>query len=204
MAQMTDLIFELEKLAARLGRLRETYPQAPTAQNKRTAAVLSLKAIIDFVDEALPDGRRLSFALIDTMHALADVESGHFVGWLANPPAHRPKGAPMLIGTLRGRYAGCVELLYRQGKPLRDACREIFREIPLNSPLFVGVPNPDWQTVRRWRDKCTGAAETGAEKAGYDAMLALADRRPDLLSHMRLVLKNLRKGGSFAALDRAT
>src|SRR5262245_55530296 len=173
MADINLILVELEKLAAQLRNLRETYPKEPTLQDRRTAAGLSLKAVIDFIVEALPNGEQLSFALTDLMCALTEVEDGRSVAWFYNAPAHRAKGAPVAVATYKGRYAAFVELLVRQGKPVRDACREVLRDIPLKNRAFVfGASAQTWQTLKYWRDDCIGRAEASAEKAGFDFQLA--------------------------------
>jgi hypothetical protein len=181
-------IAELEKLEALLRKLWGDYSEieAPTGENKRLAVFLSLEAVIEFL-EARPDGRRMSFALAMMMAALADVESGRKVDWLSNTAQHRAEGAPEAVAMLRGRCAAIMHaMMEKRGFGRPQAAKAVFRDIPHDSPVFDGTKRT-WRTVAGWRDDVIGSAEPSGERESFRAMLALIERRPDLLDFLRKV-----------------
>jgi hypothetical protein len=180
----------LEALAGHLRVLARDFAEIkePTAQQKRLAAHLSLVAAIELVSTVW-GGRGLSFALVDLMAAITDIEEGRQVDWLTPPPiGGRPAGVPHIVALLRGRYASIVELLHRQGMPIQNAALAVQRAISPDDPVW-GSGAASWKAVRKWRDrdaKVAGSPEEESFKAG----LALAERFPgadplQILSCMR-------------------
>ena len=172
-------IAALEQLSRHLRRLHSDYSalKAPTPQNKRLAAHLSLVVAIDLL-RALPGGHKLGFALVDLMAAITDIEEGRHVDWLTPPPiGGRAAGVHHVVAAWRGRYACIVELLHRrQRMPIRNAAQAVQRAIPADDPVW-GSGTPSWKAVKRWRDRDV-KVDGSPEKTSFEAGLALAEKIP--------------------------
>jgi hypothetical protein len=183
----------LAHIASDLRAVRDTWEakKAPKPRDRQVAVWSSIKIVSDYLETVLPDGHELATHLVAMRTALVNLQAGRGVDWLA--PAvigGRAAGVNIEIGAWRGRYASIVELLHREGRPVRGAARDVKSKIP-DTSLVWGSGAPSWEGVKRWRDYDV-KVENSAEKAGFEAGLALAKSLPklsamELLKHMSKV-----------------
>jgi len=145
---------------------------ASTAEEKRIAALLALKAIYDFSKSV---GLR-SRALNNLSMALQDIDRGNFPALFSPSIENRPRDTAKLF-ILKSAAAAAMQLLMDSGKSKIDAAGIVATRLELTGFRLPGLRSrpASAKTIALWRDKFSGHSdEEGADTYEFSLQQARA------------------------------
>jgi hypothetical protein len=153
-----------------IARLEEIEDQAKRAQDGPNwypdlsvclAVQAQLVALHEFLRPAQAD-------YLDRMIvALTEISAGRRVAWLE--PKYEAPSIPLKIRLLRGRYAGIMEFLFRNGMREIEAAKFVAKHGAVSRLQRGSKKRPDWEALRDWRNLAK-ADPASCEGEGYRHM----------------------------------
>jgi len=186
---LTMIRIRLGTLTERLRFAKRLYEAYEESEAHREAAMLSLTAVIDFLN-SVDDCHReqLGKPLLTLFVALDAVHKGKRSPILE--PAKqsgRPSDTDFEAG-YKAWAAAAMTLLMDNGLQQKEAARKVAREMSRSGYRLPGGKEPTARAVRGWRDECIGHHGGTTMGKRYDAALKMAQEHglTDVAAALRL------------------
>lgn len=153
------------------------------AQSERTAAIMGVDAVLEFV-VSVPgwECRGLAGPLWQLLTALNDLEFGRVASLLAPNPGVRNRKPDAGMRKIVKAYAlFCLDVLCRSGWSVTDGCKIVANTLRENGvPLGGRINSPSWKSVKGWRDRFTKLAKDDQTRGTFEGLKPHIDSLPPL------------------------